>query len=447
MIPLLLLLAIGGLMQVARSFSSSATSPGTQLAFGYLLLAAYFMARIVNRFGFPKLTGYILAGILSGPFVLELVTTQMTVTLKVVSSAAVAIIALEAGAELELRKVRSMLRTLSAITVLAVVGAMFALCAVLFAMRPLLPFLQGMDVMQTLAVCMVIAVALSAQSPAVVMALLAETRAEGPLSSTILASVIVADLCVIVCFSIASTVTSAVIGGGIDVSATLFSVTWELFGSMAFGVAVGMLIGVFLRRVVHGASLFALLVCVIVGEAGARVHLDPLIVMLAAGVWLRNFSAADARSLLHGFESAQLPVFLVFFALAGTKLNIYSLWAAIIPVALLAATRAGCFFAGAKLACRITNAPDVVTRYAWFGLVPQAGLALALALVLARTFPSFGDEAAVILFGVVGLNECIAPVILRIMLIRSGEVGRKESADFAANARATSHDGSAVTGH
>ena len=94
--------------------------------------------------------------------------------------------------------------------------------------------------------------------------------------------------------------------------------------------------------------------------------------------------------------------------------------------------RASSFYMGAKIACKLSGAEEVVTKYAWFGLVPQAGLALALALVLKNTFPQFGDGAAVILFGVVGFNECIAPIILRIMLIRSGEAGKKEGVDFAA---------------
>jgi hypothetical protein len=161
-------------------------------------------------------------------------------------------------------------------------------------------------------------------------------------------------------------------------------------------------------------------------------HLDPLIVLLASGIWLRNFSRADATLLLKDFESAQLPTFLVFFALAGSKLDIYMLWGSLIPVLIIAGVRAGSFYIGAKFACRISGADEVVQKYAWFGLVPQAGLALALALVLKNTFPSFGDAAAVILFGVVGFNECVAPVILRKMLIRSGEAGKKKGVDFAA---------------
>ena len=154
--------------------------------------------------------------------------------------------------------------------------------------------------------------------------------------------------------------------------------------------------------------------------------------MLASGIYLRNFSKADASKLLGKFEAAQLPVFLVFFALAGSHIDIYALAAALVPVVILAGTRAGSFYVGAKLACRITGAEPVVAKYAWFGLVPQAGLALALAIVLSNTFPTFGRGAATILLGVVGFNECIAPIILRAMLVRSGEAGKKQGVDFAA---------------
>ncbi|HEY6039898.1 MAG TPA: hypothetical protein VIV58_36705, partial [Kofleriaceae bacterium] len=182
-----------------------------------------------------------------------------------------------------------------------------------------------------------------------------------------------------------------------------------------------------------GAAMFALLVCVIVAEIAPTVHLDVLIVLLAAGIWLRNFSKADAGALLSKFQAAQLPVFLVFFALAGSHLDIYKLAAAIIPVVVIAATRATSFFVGARFACKITHAEPIVTQYAWFGLVPQAGLALALAIVLRTNFQSsFGNGAATILLGVVGFNECVAPPILRYMLMRSGEAGKKEGTDFAA---------------
>ena len=433
MIPLILLLAIGGLMQAARSFSGDSAIAGTELAFGFLLLAAYFTSKIINRFGLPKLTGYLISGAIAGPFVLGLVTHEMTDALKVVSDTATAIIALEAGSELQLTAVRPLLKTLRGITVFGVIGAMFAIGGMLFLMRPWFPDIFGpMSLTASIAVCMAIGVALSAQSPAVVMALLAEMRAEGPLSRMILASVVVADLTVITIFSVVLAITGAVIGGNVDVMGTALEVGWELLGSMAFGVLIGIVIGRYLLYVKQGATLFALMVCVVVAEIGARVHLDPLIVLLASGIYLRNFSKADSSKLLSNFESAQLPVFLVFFALAGSHIDIYRLYAALIPVVILAGTRAATFFFGARLACKITHAEPIVAKYAWFGLVPQAGLALALAIVLSNTFPSFGKGAATILLGVVGFNECIAPIVLRAMLVRSGEAGKKQGVDFAA---------------
>lgn len=435
MIPLLLLIAIGGLMHAARSFTSS-VSAGAQLAFGFLLLAAYFTGQLVNRLGLPRLTGYLIAGVLAGPFVLELVTPQMGDRLRIVNSVATCILGLTAGAELDLKKVRPILRTLNWMMVFAVIGAMAVLVGVLYAIRPLLPMFDGLGGGESLAVCLLIGVALVPQSPAIVLAVLAETRADGPLSQLMLASVVVSDLVVIVCYSIAAAVTGAMLGGTVDVAQTVISVSWELVGSVVFGAAIGMLIGVFVRFVKEGAPMFALLVCVVVAEIGSRVHLDPLVVMLAAGIWLENFSRADARSLLHSFEAAQLPVFLVWFALAGMRLDLGALWATAIPVMILVIARGAAFYAGTRFAAGRTRAAPLIARHAWTALLPQAGLSLALMVLIQKTFPSFGGAAAVLLLSVLGVNQLLSPILLRLALVKSGEAGQRAEAEFAPAERA-----------
>jgi len=172
-IPLLLLLALGGLMQAARSFTTDTSIAGTELAFGFLLLSAYFTAKIVNRFGLPKLTGYLISGVIAGEFVMGFVNHEMTETLKVVSDTATAILALEAGAELQLKAIKPVMKTLRGITVFAVIGSMFTIAGALFLMRPWLPdVFAKLEFVPSLVVCLAIGVALSAQSPAVVMAML-----------------------------------------------------------------------------------------------------------------------------------------------------------------------------------------------------------------------------------------------------------------------------------
>jgi Kef-type K+ transport system membrane component KefB len=435
-IPILVLVAIGGLMHTAGTFSGSAATSGTLLAFGYLLLVAYFAGRLVSRIGLPRLVGYLLAGVISGPFVLELVTTAMTGKLRIVNSVATCILGLVAGAELNLERVRPIMRTIRAAMVFAVIGGMFVLAGALFAMRPLLPIFDGVPVFESLAICAVVGVALIPQSPAIVLAMLAETNSDGKLSQLFLAMVVVADLVVVILYSIVAAAGSAILGSGVDVGATALAVGWELLGSIAFGIAIGMLLGLFLRTVKKGAPLFALMVCVVVAEIGRQIHLDPLIVMLASGIWLENFSRADASDLVHDFETAQLPVFLVWFALAGMRLDIFQLWALIIPVSIIVVVRAGWFFVGMRIASAYTQADPTTAAWGWIGLVPQAGLSLALVVVIQSTFPTFGTFAAVLLLSVLGVNQLVSPVLLRLALVRAGEVGKKRTSDFAERTRA-----------
>jgi Kef-type K+ transport system membrane component KefB len=433
MIELLLVCALAGLMQAVRAFAGGNASGGTELAFGYLLLAAFFSARVIGRLRLPRLTGYLLAGVVSGPFVLKFVSVDMTSSLKVVSDVATCILGLTAGGELNLKRVKPLMRTLRAITVSAICVGMVLLSAAVFALRPLLPMFDGLDFNGTVAVSALVGIALTAQSPAVVMALISETRADGPLSQLILACVVVSDLVVVVAYSVVAAITGAVTGASVDVLDTAREVAWELFGSMAFGVLIGVVLAQFLRHVDKGATMFALMICVVVAEIGSRVHLDPLVVMLAAGVWLENFARGNAGKLLHGFESAELPVFLVFFALAGCKLNIDQLQTLIVPVAVLAFLRAAIFFVGGRRACARTGAAPAAVSYGWAGLVPQAGLSLALVAVIQQNFPTFGPQAAVLLLSVVGVNQLIAPVILRIALVQSGESGKRAVQAFAAD--------------
>lgn len=436
MIPLALLVMLCILMQAARDFVPKGVVPahvsGTELAFGFLLLTAFLGGKVLSKLGAPKLIGYIIMGVVAGPYVLDLVSAGMIRDLTIVNGVAVCLIALSAGGELSLRKIRPLLRTVRSMTFWAVIGTALLLGAMLFAIRPLLPFVHGMSPAQQAAVCAMLGVVLASQSPAVVMALINETKADGPVSQTVLALVVLADLVIIVLYALTSSLTTALIGGGVDVAATVKSIAWELFGSAGVGVFIGVILALFLAYVKRGAALFVLLICFVVAEVGARLHLDPLIVTLMAGVYIENVSRVDAHKFLHDLEAASLPVYLVFFALAGAALHLDLLYGVLVPAAIVVVTRGFGFWLGSRRATRATQASPQVARWAWVGLLPQAGLALGLALMVRRTFGSFGDEAAALIVGVVGLNELLTPIILRIALIKSGEAGQRSMPEILA---------------
>jgi hypothetical protein len=92
----------------------------------------------------------------------------------------------------------------------------------------------------------------------------------------------------------------------------------------------------------------------------------------------------------------------------------------------LVGTRAAGFIGLGWVATTAAQATDSVRKYIGFGLMPQAGLALALALLFVKTFPKLGEGASALVFGGVAINEMIAPVLYRFALVRTGEAGQAQ---------------------
>ncbi|MCX4241041.1 cation:proton antiporter [Paraliomyxa miuraensis] len=421
----LVLLALVGFMTATRTFNAEESAfigSITLLVVGYLLLTAHFMGKVVARLQLPKLTGYIGAGILAGASGLDLIPDEALDNAKIFTGVAVALIALTAGSELELRRMRALWRAIGWITGLAVVGGALVLAGTVLGLSRWLPFMAGLTPPQAAAIALVLGAVMAAQSPAVVVALRTELQADGPVCRTVLGVVVIADLVVIVLFTGASTVADALMGGSAELGQTVLRLAWELFGSIAVGIGVGGPLAFYLRRVGHDAGLIVLVVAFVVAEVGHRVGLDPLLVALAAGLLVRN-ATEQGDALHHAIEGSALPVYLVFFAVTGATIHLHVLAVVGVPAVILVLVRASAFMVGARVACRIAGAEDVVRRFVGFGLLPQAGLALALSTLFARTFPELGPDAAALTLGIVALNELVAPVAYRLALIRSGEAG------------------------
>lgn len=423
----LLLLVLACLIHATRSFSADGEpgSSGTSLALGYLLVSGYFAGRIVVRFGLPKLTGYLVVGVIVGPSSIALVSRSMVSSLSLVNGMAIAMIALTAGTELELAKIRPLARSVTAITVAGIGGTIVLLAGVLWLVRPLLPFMAQMNGAQSVSVTIMLAIVLAAQSPAIVVALRDELRADGPVTRTVLALVVLADLVIILLYALSSAIASSTFGASAHVLQTVASSAWEIGGSLGVGAVLGALLVLYMRKVKVDVALVLLVMTFSIAEIGGRLGLDPLLVALAAGAFVRN--ASDCGNELHEkLQLSALPVYVLFFCLAGAGLNISALEQLWLPVLLLASARGFGLVVGTKLGAHIANAPPAVRRYAGFGLLPQAGLAQALALLLHRSFPEFGSQAATLVLSVVLTNVLLSPIAYRFALVKSGEVGKED---------------------
>lgn len=421
---ILILLAIVGLMTAARSFEVVGRTIGssTALAVGFLLLAAFLMGWLAKQLRFPKLTGYLVAGLVAGDSVLGLLPEASTGDLRIFTGVAVSLIALTAGTELEMRAMRPLLRTVGWLSGLASIGTIFVIGGAAFMLAPLLPFMDALGFESRIAMAAVLGVVISANSPAVVVALRNETSADGPLCRTVLGVVVVGDLLVILAFAGVSAAAAPLLGNESDQGA-LVHLVWHIGGSLVIGAGVAGVLWLYLRYVGQSTALFVVALCFVVAEVGARIGLDPLLVALSAGIIVRN-ATPHGNALHEAIEGSSLPVYLVFFAAAGASIHLDVLAMVGIPAVLLALVRAASFLGLSRIATAIARPDPVVRRWVGFGLLPQAGLALALGLLMVKTFPAVGEGAGTLVLGIVAINEMVAPVLYRLALVRSGEAGR-----------------------
>ncbi|MFL5319949.1 MAG: cation:proton antiporter [Myxococcaceae bacterium] len=419
-IRLAMLLSLLGLV-AALNWMRGAS--GTPVAFtaGALMLCGIFAGKVAKGLRLPRLTGYLLVGVLVGPYVLRFIPTEGVSGLELVKGLAVSLIALAAGAELDMGLLRRVGIKVG-LSCLAICGTVFVVCFVVaLVLRPLLPFMHSLTVSQSLAVCAVLASVVVSFSPTVTIAMVQEMRSHGVFTEFLMALVIVGDLIVLILFALSVGVAKASFGAGFEPLSLFGGVTWELFGSLGFGVGLGFLVLGYLRLVGRELPLFISAVCFVSAELGNHLHLSPLLISLGAGALIANLDHVQAEKMRHAIERASLPVFALFFALAGAGLHLDVL-PTVGPVALALVIVRG-------VALNLTGRKFLPAedprfrRLLWMGLISQAGVTFGLAAIVGRTFPEFGKDVETLIIAIVTVHELIGPLLMRRALLQSGDAG------------------------
>ena len=405
--------------QLATAAAHSAT-----LAVGMLLVGGFIGGKATAAVGLPRITGYLVTGVLVGPHVSGLLTHEMLAAGKAIEGLAVALIALTAGGELRLAWVRQHARRLAIISLTGMTTVAVTIMATLLLGDGIFPFMPA-DPGTAGVVAMVVATVAATGSPMVTLAVIAETRAEGPLARTALGVTVLMDVAIIVLFAVALGVAKDALGQGGDASiaATLLR---EVGGSIVAGVIFGVSVSLFLRFVGRDVPVFVLAACLAMWQVSTALGLETLLVALTAGFWVENFSATRGDALIKGIERVSLPLYVLFFAAAGSEVNLGVL-GALWPLALSFA-RLVAIWSGARLGTRLARTEPQVKRYLWLGFISQAGMSLALVSIVARTFPEWGEELQALIVAMIAIHELLGPIGFTWALTRADEAGRAASA-------------------
>jgi Kef-type K+ transport system membrane component KefB len=402
------------------------------LSFGFLLLAAYLTGDVLSRFKLPKLTGYILAGILFGPHALELISVGTVRDLKLIDDLALTFIALAAGGELRLAELRQRRRSI-VLTVLFLTVVVFAgVAAFTLAARPLLPFLDGKPTAHHLLVAALLGTFAVARSPSSAIAIISECKARGPFTEMVLGATVVMDVLVVIVFAAVVSVGQAVAQGGPMELRFLLVVLLELAGSVLGGIALGSIISLYIRYVEAELVVFILALAFLVTFFSGQfallldhfysipLHLEPMLICLTAGFWVQNFSRGGAP-FMEKIDRSSLPIYVIFFSLTGAALNIGTLRQTWLVALLLVAARAVLVWLGAFLGASLSGDPSRFRRLSGLSFITQAGVSLGLAGIVMRRFPEWGVPLATIVVAVIALNQIIGPVAFKFALGAVGE--------------------------
>lgn len=395
------------------------------LNLGILLLTAFIGGQVANRLGLSRVTGYIVIGLIIGPSVLRFLSDAEVNDLRPFSSLAIALIALTAGGELNLRRLRGSYRSLASITLVQTATILLFVGAAVLLLRPYLPFTAGQPWNVVFAVAIVFASIAVASSPSVAIAVITDTRAQGPVSTTVLGVTVLKDVLVIILFAVALTLAYSLVEPGGAEAGAIADLAREIGGSLAAGLVVGVAIAAYLRWVDQHLVLFSVAMAWVMVEVAALLHLELLLMALTAGFALENGLPVKGQRFVEALEAASLPLYAVFFSLAGASVHLAELAEVWVWALALVGVRAIAIFIGTDVGGRIGRSPDVVRKTAWSAFISQAGVALGMAELLSRKFPTWGAELYGFFVGMVAVHELAGPIMAKWSLDRAGEVGAR----------------------
>lgn len=397
----------------------------TALTLGILLLSAYIGGQVAKLVGLSRVTGYIAIGLILGPSGFEFLTDGEVHSLEPFSSVAIALIAITAGGELSLDRLRGAGRYLASITLVQTAIVMLFVFGSVFVLADFLPFTAGRELPVVLTVAMIFASVAVASSPSVAIAVITDSEAAGPVSTSILGVTVLKDVLVIILFAGALTVAYSVLEPEqAGESSIALNLAREIGGSIIVGALFGAAIGAYLRWVNQHLVVFTIALAWILVEVAATLHLELLLMALTAGFALEALNPKEGDAFVHALEAASLPLYALFFSLAGAAVHLKELALVWQWALLLVAVRAVALWIGTVVGARLGSAPPEVGRHAWPAFISQAGVALGMATLVAREFPEWGAELQSFFVGLVAIHEIIGPIAAKWTLDRAGETGK-----------------------
>ena len=405
----------------------------TLIQLSIALIGGLLMSRLAKKLNLPAVTAYLIAGLLLGPFCIGALhlhglgfnTAEEVAALDIISQSALGFIAFTIGNEFRLDQLKHMGKQAITVGILQAVATTVLVDAALIALHFINPTWISVSSAITLG-----AIA-SATAPAATLMVVRQYKADGPLTKLLLLVVAIDDAVGLVLFSASFGVAAALESGAVSLVTVLAEPFIEITLSLALGAVAGWLL-YRVEKYFHSRSkrlsISLGFVILTVGLSmtefeigGVHVGFSLLLVCMMTGTIVCNI-CDFSEELMSRVDGWTAPLFVLFFVLSGAELNLQVL---LNPLVLLIGvvyiiSRAIGKYLGAYGSCALTNCNDKITKYLGITLLPQAGVALGMALT-AQNLAEGAMVRNVVLFSVL-VYELVGPALTKRALIAAGEI-------------------------
>lgn len=374
------------------------------ITIGGLLLLGLLTDALGRHTPLPRVTLLLVFGFLIGPGGLSLLPDSIVDSFDLLTKMALVMVGFLMGGHFTLNSLREHGRQILSISIIVVLVTVLVECTALI--------LFGVPV----AFALILAGIAPATDPAATIDVIRESNAKGPLARTLVGIVALDDAWGLLIFSLC--LSAASVASGVETESNpLWIAAWEIGGAIVLGVVLGLPISCLTGLVEPGEPTLAeaLGVVFLCGGLAIWLGVSYLLASMVMGAVVTNLARHHSRP-FHAIEDVEWPFMILFFVLAGASLDVTSLVDVQIVTMIYIGARVVGRFLGGWIGGRMSRADQSVRRWIGLAMMPQAGVALGMALVASSRIPELRHSILPVAVGSTVIFELIGPVCTRIAL-------------------------------
>ena len=413
------------------------------LSLSVALLAGLLLSRLAKKVQLPAVTAYLVAGVLIGPFVLGRIgipgigiTSEQIEGFGLISDLALGFIAFSMGSEFRIAQLKKIGKQATFIGVFQALFTTFIVDAALIGLHFIIPETF------TLQSALVLGAVATATAPAATLMVVKQYKAKGPVTDILLPVVALDDAVGLVVFAISFGIARSLGAGSINATSVILEPILEVILSLALGFVMGLLFTL-CEKYFHSRSkrmavsvtfvMMTVALSSISFEIGTvHIGFSSLLACMMLGTVFCNICEVS-EELMERADRWTTPVLILFFVISGAELELSvfaDIMVVVIGVVYIIARSLGKYF-GAGISAELSKCNPNVVKYLGITLLPQAGVALGMAIKAIELGPEGAIVRNITLFAVL-IYEIVGPYLTKVALTKAGDIneeGRKSARD------------------